>query len=89
LLECHFCTLVDILLGHYMLTRGGNRREIEISDLFIFEFEGEGLTRCMPLIFTTCAGKKNQHGQLETIDALQHKKPLVCMLDELMFYLLC
>ena len=87
--ECHFRTLVDLLLGHYMLTRGGDRRTAEISDLFTFEFQGEGPTRCMPLIFTTRAGKQNQHGRLETIGALRHKKPLICMLSGLAFYLLC
>jgi hypothetical protein len=55
--ECHFRTLVDVLLGHYMLTRGGDRRSAEISDIFTFEFKGEGPTRCMPLIYTTRAGK--------------------------------
>jgi Centromere DNA-binding protein complex CBF3 subunit, domain 2 len=87
--ECHFRTLVDILLGHYMLTRGGDRRRAEMSDLFTFEFKGEGPTCCMPLIFTTRAGKRNQHGRLETIGALRHKKPLICMLGGLAFYLLC
>lgn len=52
-LECHFRTLVDLLLGHYMLARGGDWRAAEISDLFTFEFTGEGPTRCMPLIMTT------------------------------------
>ena len=70
-----------------MLTRGGDRRSAEISDLFTFEFKGEGPTRCMPLIFTTRAGKQNQHGRLETIGALRNKKPLICMLSGLAFYL--
>lgn len=86
--ECHFRTLVDILLGHYMLTRGGDRRAAEISDLFTFEFKGEGPTRCMPLIFTTRAGKQNQHGRLETIGALRNRKLLTCMLGGLAFYFL-
>ena len=79
---------MDILLGHYMLTRGGDRRSAEISDLFTFEFKGEGPTRCMPLIFTTRGGTQNQHGRLETIGALCNKKPLICMLSGLAFYLL-
>jgi hypothetical protein len=86
--ECHFRTLVDLMLGHYMLTRGGDRRSAEISDLFTFEFKGEGPTRCMPLIFTTRASKQNQHGRLETIGALRHRKPILCMLSGLAFYLL-
>jgi hypothetical protein len=32
----------SLLLGHHMLTRGGDRREAEISDLFAFEFKGDG-----------------------------------------------
>jgi len=86
--ECHLRTLVDLLLGHYMLTRGGDRRAAEISDLFTFEFEEEGPTRCMPLIFTTRAGKQNQHGRLETAGALRNQKPVICMLSGLAFYLL-
>ena len=50
--ECHFRTLVDLLLGHYMLTRGESRRAAEILDLFTFEFPSKGLTYCLPLIFT-------------------------------------
>ena len=42
----------------------------------------------MPLIFTTRAGKENQHGRLETAGALRNRKPLVCILDGLAFYLL-
>jgi hypothetical protein len=87
-LECYFRTLVDILLSHYMLTRGGDRRAAEISDLFTFEFKGEGPTCCMPLIFTTRAGKQNQHGRLETIGALRNRKLLTCVLSKLAFYLL-
>ena len=71
-----------------MLTRGGDRRSAEISDLFTFKFKGEGPTRYMPLIFTTRAGKQNQHGRLETIGALRNRKPLVCMLGGLAFYFL-
>ena len=57
--ECYLRTLVDLLLGYYLLTWGGDRRAAEISDLFTFEFKEEGPTRCMPLIFTTRAGKQN------------------------------
>jgi len=56
-LECYLRTLMDILLGHYILTRGGNRRSAKILDLFTFKFKGESPTRYMPLIFTIRAGK--------------------------------
>ena len=73
-----------------MLIHSEARRSAEISDLFTFKFKSKGPTRCMPLIFTTRAGKQNQHGRLETIGALRNKKnPLICMLSGLAFYLLC
>jgi hypothetical protein len=81
-------TLTDLLLSHYMLARGNDRRSAEISDLFTFEFPGEGPTRCMPLIFTTRAGKTNQHGRLETAGALRSRDPAICLLGTLAFYLL-
>ena len=71
-----------------MLTRGGDRRSAKISDLFTFKFKGEGLTRYIPLIFTTRASKQNQHSRLKTIGALCNKKPLICILSRLAFYLL-
>ncbi|KAM4067456.1 centromere DNA-binding protein complex CBF3 subunit [Hirsutella rhossiliensis] len=83
-----FRTLVDLLVGHYLLTRGGDRRAADISDLFTFEFAGEGSTRCMPLIFTTRAGKQNQHGRLETAGAYRNRNPLICILGGLSFHLL-
>lgn len=86
--ECHLRTLVDLLLGHYMLTRRGNQRSIEISDLFTFEFTGEGPTQCMPLILTTRGGKQNQHSRLETARALRNQDPIICILSAIAFYLL-
>ena len=71
-----------------MLARGNDRRAVEISDLFTFEFPGEGPTRCMPLIFTTRGGKTNQHGRLETAGALRSRDPDMCLLGALGFYLL-
>ncbi|KAK3901676.1 hypothetical protein C8A05DRAFT_16166, partial [Staphylotrichum tortipilum] len=76
-------TLTDLLLSHYMLARGNDRRAAEISDLFTFEFPGEGPTRCMPLIFTTRGGKTNQHGRLETAGALRSRDPDMCLLGAL------
>ena len=49
--------LVDILLGYYILTRGGNRRSAKILDLFTFKFKGKGPTRYIPLIFTIQIGR--------------------------------
>ena len=88
LLECYFYILVDILLGHYILTYGGDRCSAEILDLFTFKFKSKGPTRCILLIFTTCISKQNQYSRFKTIGALYNKKPLICMLSGLAFYLL-
>ena len=87
-LKCHFCTLINILLGHYMLTYSGNRRSAEILNLFTFKFKGKGPIRYMPLIFTIYIGKQNQYSRLKTIRALQNRKPLIYILSRLAFYLL-
>ena len=55
--EYHLRTLVDILLGRYILTHGGNRRSAEILDLFTFKFKREGPICYIPLIFTIRASK--------------------------------
>ncbi|OCK72935.1 hypothetical protein K432DRAFT_314242, partial [Lepidopterella palustris CBS 459.81] len=81
--KCYFYTLIDFLLKYYILTRGGDRRSTKISDLFTFKFKGKGLTRCIPLIFTTRASNR-----LETISALYYKNPLIYILSGLAFYLL-
>jgi hypothetical protein len=86
--EAHLRTLVDFLLGHYMLTHGGDRRQIKISDLFTFEFTDEGPSRCMPLIVTRLAGKQNQYGRLEIAGALRNRDPSICILGAVAFYLL-
>ena len=87
-IEYYFRTLVDILLGHYILTYSSNRRSTKILDLFTFKFKGKGPTRYMPLIFTIHASKQNQYSRLKTIRALYNKKPLIYILSGLAFYLL-
>jgi len=88
LLKYYLRTLIDILLGYYILTYGGNRRSAKILNLFTFKFKGKGPTRYIPLIFTIYASKQNQHGRLKTIRALYNKKPLIYILSGLAFYLL-
>lgn len=43
-------TLADFLMRHHMLLRGQSTRDADLSDLFTLELEGEGVTKCMPLI---------------------------------------
>jgi len=80
--------LTDLLLSHYILAQGNDRRAAEISDLFTFEFPGEGPTQYIPLIFTTRSRKTNQHGRLKTAGALRSRDPDICLLSALGFYLL-
>jgi hypothetical protein len=71
-----------------MLTYSRDRRSAKILDFFTFEFKDKGLTQCMPLIFTTRAGKQNQHSCLKTIRALRNRNPFIYALGRLAFYLL-
>ena len=87
-LKCYFRILVNILLGHYILTYSSNRLSTKISDLFTFKFKGKGPTRYMPLIFTIYIGKQNQYSRFKTIRALQNRKPLIYIFSRLAFYLL-
>ena len=85
---CYLRTLVDQLLGHFLLARGEDRRSAEISDLHTFEFPDQGITPCFPLILTVNGSKTNQFGRLETMGAFRNRDPLVCPLGALGFYLL-
>ncbi|KAF2265486.1 hypothetical protein CC78DRAFT_461067, partial [Lojkania enalia] len=51
LTEYYLYILVDILLDYYILIRRGDQRIVEILDLFIFEFKGEGPIYYILLIF--------------------------------------
>ena len=88
LLEYYFYTLINILLGYYILTHSGNKYSTKILNLFTFKFKGKGPTRYIPLIFTIYVGKQNQYGRYKTIGALQDRKPLIYILSRLAFYLL-
>ena len=50
--ECYVQTLLDLLLSHFLITRGQDRCLAEISDFFILEFPDEGSIPCFPLIMT-------------------------------------
>ena len=86
--EYYLRTLINILLGHYILTYSSNKYSTKILDLFTFKFKGEGPMRYMPLIFTIYTSKQNQYSCLKTIRALYNKNPLIYILSRLAFYLL-
>ena len=87
-IECYFYTLINILLGHYILTYSGNKYSTKILNLFTFKFKGKGPTRYIPLIFTIYIGKQNQYSRLKIIRALQNRRPLIYILSRLAFYFL-
>ena len=59
LVECHFYTLVNILLSYYMFIYNSDKQSTKILDLFTFKFKGKGPIRCMLLIFIIYIGKQN------------------------------
>jgi hypothetical protein len=85
---CYLRTLLDHLLGHFLLARGEDRRAAEISDIHTFEFPDQGVTRCYPLIMTMRGSKTNQFGRLETMGAFRNKDPFICAMGALGYYLL-
>ena len=86
--EIYLRTLTDHLLSHYMLTRGENRREAQLSDFCTIDFPGEGPTRCTPLILTLRSGKTNRPGHVQTAGALRNRDPDICVQAAFAFYLL-
>ena len=86
LFEYHFHMLMNILLNHYMLICNEDWCAAEISDFFIFKFKKKKFIYCIFLIFIIWADKQNQHDQLKIINTLQHKKFLICIFNNLIFY---
>ncbi|KFZ02293.1 hypothetical protein V500_00289 [Pseudogymnoascus sp. VKM F-4518 (FW-2643)] len=72
-------TRVDLLLGHYYLLRGENRRKMELADLSLLDYpQLEGPTLCGCLVSLLQDGKLNKTARKEFMGALRHKDPLFC-----------
>jgi hypothetical protein len=72
-------TRVDLLLGHYYLLRGENRRKMELADLSLLDYpSAEGPTACGCLVSLLQDGKMNKTARKEFMGALRHKDPLLC-----------
>ena len=71
-------TLVDFMIGHYLCTRGEDRRAAELSHLSTIEFPGEGTTPCWPLVVTVDGGKTNQQGKKQTMAAIRNRDVRIC-----------
>jgi hypothetical protein len=83
-------TRVDLLLGHYYLLRGENRRKMELADLSLLDYPpSEGPTACGCLVSLLQDGKLNKTARKEFMGALRHKDPLFCTqgaLAQLLFW---
>jgi centromere DNA-binding complex CBF3 subunit-like protein len=78
---------VPWLISFYLLARGQDRRDAELSDIHTFEFD-EGISPCFPVIMTTRQSKANQHGRTEMMGAFRNVDPFICPIGALGFYFL-
>ena len=52
-----------MLLGHFLVLRGKNRRMAELADLTVMQYPPEeGPTPCLAVVLQITAGKVNQTG---------------------------
>ena len=70
--EVHMCTLLDLLLSHFLVTRDQDQRLAEISDFFTLKFPNEGSTPCFTLIMIMRGGKNNPFRHVDTMRALRN-----------------
>lgn len=81
-------TRLDVLIGHYYLTRGEIRRGAELADLYPITFDqGQSPTPCHAAVLTMRNGKTNKNGRVEHMGAIRHKNVLVCPVGALAQYL--
>lgn len=81
---------VDLLMGHYYLLRGENRRKMELADLSLLDYPpSEGPTPCGCLVVLLRDGKMNKAAKKEFMGSLRHKDPMFCTqsaLAQLLFW---
>jgi hypothetical protein len=82
-------TAADHLLGHATVTRGDNRREVQLTDLVLIDLQNEGpkpdeSAPC--LIMTMRQGKHNQHGKVKYMGCIRNVDLILCPLSALAFY---
>ena len=77
-----------MLLGHYLVLRGENRRIAELADLSLVEFpaKNEGPTPCFAVVLQITSGKTNNSGRAEYMGAMRHKDPRLCTMGALAQY---
>ena len=77
------------LLGHAAVTRGENRRDVQLADLVLIDLEDETpkSDESAPyMIMTMRQGKQNQHGKIEYMGCMRYLDPILCPRSALAFY---
>ena len=82
-----FRTLVDFLLGHFLMQRSEIRLALQLPDLVTYELHNEGPTPCFPVIAIMRQGKTNAVGRVEHVGAYRNKNLAICPVSALAFYL--
>lgn len=83
----HLRTHLDILLGHFLVTRGETRRNAELPDLAPLLFPpSEGPTPCLAVVLVMAHGKTNKYGWKQHMGAIRHKEWRLCTLFALAHY---
>lgn len=86
-IKAYLRTVADFLVGHSMLQRGENRRELELADLMPVTLDTEGPTICVILITLINRTKTNKTNMQEFTSAARHRNVHACLLSALAFYL--
>lgn len=80
-------TRLDILLGHYLLLRGENRRAAELCDLSpLLLPKTEGPSPCEAVVLTISNGKTNRFGRKQFMGSIRNRNPLFCVMNALALY---
>jgi hypothetical protein len=81
--------LTPYLVGHATVTRGEDRRAVQLADLMLIDLENESprpgeTVPCMVQIMRQ--GKTNQHGKVEYMGCMRNIDPVLCPLSALALY---
>ena len=81
-------TRLDILLGHFLVTRGETRRAAELADLSLLQWpKHHGPTPCFAVVMKMSNGKTNKFWKIEYMGAMRHKDPMLCTMGAAAQYL--
>ena len=79
-------TRLDILSGHFYVTRGETHRNCELPDLSAIELPDEGMTECICALLAMSRGKMNKYGRMQYMGAVRNKDVDICPVGALALY---